>query len=187
MQIDLTGFFSAPIRPGWWAPDALPPDWGSLPLGLDHLGGVDFDVRGVVQLANVLSRYRWGCFPTRVRGIPIRRSCHALHFVDGASAESPENKEIGGFTMIYADGNQVREPILYGNQVRDSSSRSIAELADPHSVVAWRYNPPNFMRPVTLYRTTWTNPYPGSEVVMVQYESNVKDAGPFLLGITVEP
>jgi eukaryotic-like serine/threonine-protein kinase len=187
MQIDLSGFFSAPIHPGWWAPDALPPNWGTLQLGVRHFAGVDFDVRGVVQLANMLSRYRWGCFPSRVPGIPIRRQCRTLHFLHGANAESPENTKIGGFTVVYADGKQELEPIVYGHHVRDSSSRVTSPLSVSHSVVAWRDNSSNFLRPLTLYRTTWSNPHPDTEVIMIHYESSVKDSGPFLLGITVEP
>ena len=38
----------------------------------------------------------------------------------------------------------------------------------------------------TAYRTTWTNPKPGSEIAMIGYNSQMTEACPILFAISVE-
>jgi hypothetical protein len=67
------------------------------------------------------------------------------------------------------------------------------DVARPISngVIAWRGRQ---IRPsegkdryITLYRWTWENPRPDTEVERIDFESSMGKCAPFLLGITVEP
>lgn len=186
-QIDLGSFFTAPLAPTWLVPDPDGRDLDDLPSGWVNLGGIDFDVRGVVQLASARSRFRLGAFPVEVNGMPISRRCRALHLLHGAHLDAANGTEIAALTMLFADGSQERLPIVYGQNVRECWSRDSTPLSVTNTVVAWDAQRTRFDAPKKLFRTTWINPQPDVEVVMVHYRSALKSSGPFLLALTLEP
>jgi hypothetical protein len=89
--------------------------------------------------------------------------------------------------MYFANGMQERLPIAYGREVRECWSRDGAPLGTTNSVIAWNFQPPNFSVPRKLFRTTWVNPHPAVELVMISYQSTLSPSGPFLLAVTIEP
>ena len=53
-----------------------------LPSGHQTIGGVIFDIRGIVQLTGPVLRQRAGdVFPSVVSGIRVHRKCRHLHFL----------------------------------------------------------------------------------------------------------
>ncbi|HRI14272.1 MAG TPA: protein kinase [Verrucomicrobiota bacterium] len=185
-HVDLGTFFNAPLTPGWMVPLPTEARLGGWPEGFLELGGISFEVRGVIQLASAASRDRKGSFPVRSSGIPIRRACRAIHFLHGAHLEAFASQEIGAYTLIYSDGTSERVPLVFDLNLRHCWSRNLSPLPDPNTALAWKFERPGSLRPTTLYRTTWANPRPDSEVVMIDYESAMKSSGPFLLAITLE-
>src|SRR5262249_15050437 len=73
--VDLTGKYNA-VLAEQWHPDAngLPSGGNhlaTLPLGVQNLGGTDFDVRGVIQLTGTQAEFAGGAFPESQPGIKI--------------------------------------------------------------------------------------------------------------------
>ena len=69
-QIELTPYFNAVPDMTWSAFVQRGNDLCELPRGLQRLHGVDYDIRGVVQLAGSGARAEWTHFPGEIRGIP---------------------------------------------------------------------------------------------------------------------
>ena len=40
---------------------------------------------------------------------------------------------------------------------------------------------------VRLFKHTWMNPLPDTEIVSIDYESTMADSAPFLIALTAEP
>ena len=40
---------------------------------------------------------------------------------------------------------------------------------------------------VRLFKHTWMNPLPDTEIVSIDYESTMADSAPFLIAVTAEP
>jgi hypothetical protein len=85
-QIDLTTYYNALLTEKSWIDTTAKEDcsFSTLARGLQKLGSVTFDVRGVVQLTSAgMKRYSRD-FPTNVTGIQIGRACPRLHFLTAA-------------------------------------------------------------------------------------------------------
>src|SRR5205085_5269937 len=54
-------------------------NFNSLPKGLQRFGQVEFDVRGLVQLAN-RGTLEKSC-PAEIRGMPVGLTCRTVHFL----------------------------------------------------------------------------------------------------------
>jgi hypothetical protein len=79
--IDLSGYYNATLTENWH-PGAGSSDLAELPRGVQKLAGVDFDLRGLIQLG---SSSRGGVpYPKEMSGIPMKRACRRLHFVHSA-------------------------------------------------------------------------------------------------------
>src|SRR5581483_6806872 len=80
--IDLTQYYNAPLTESWHSPKEARNDLSELGRGVQKLAGVEFDVRGLIQIgataANGLA------YPNHVRDIPIRQRCRRLHFLHAA-------------------------------------------------------------------------------------------------------
>jgi hypothetical protein len=119
--IDLGAYFNAPLTETWHTQGAdeaagLTNDLSALPRGRQTLAGVEFDVRGVVQL----SIPGWpGRYPERVAGIKVGQPCRRLHFLHATGWVVPDGTVIGRYVIHYADGQRAEVPIRYGQDVRD--------------------------------------------------------------------
>ena len=112
-QLELTDFhtgelgetFHGKTRSPWEHDD----DLAELPVGLVELGGVAFDVRGVIQLrrAEPLGG-GWELAtlddPVRVDGIPIQQEATRLHLLLGTARSETDGTVIGRLVLHYADG-----------------------------------------------------------------------------------
>ncbi len=190
--LDLSGFYNGSLTQGW-----LPPrQYGTLrietadknlpmPFGVGQFGGVDFDVRGVIQLSGQMIKKAGGDFPERVSGIKAGQKCKHLHFLHAANwahkyyVES--GIEIGSFVVHYANGAERRIPIVNGEDVGDwlSSQKDLKR-----ATVAWSGH--NKMEPVQVYKSTWDNPQPEVEITSLDYISKMTAGSPFLIAITLD-
>jgi outer membrane lipoprotein-sorting protein len=183
--IDLSAHYTAPLTQDRRS-DRPSTDLSGLPQGVQTLGGGDFDVRGVVQLAGRAEPYPAGAFPTEVRGIPIGLKCRRLHFLHGTAWSAPDGTQVGHYVMHFANGQTRAFPVLYGYDVRDWLVRRNEPAAETTgAAVAWTGSG-GFGGRRRLYRSTWENPLPDVEITSVDYLASMADPAPFLIAITAE-
>ena len=189
--IDLTRFFNARLTESWHGnQSASGNDLGSLPAGIQNVDGVDYDLRGIIQLASKAPGANR--FPTNITGIKVGQKVQKLHFLHSGAFGKPadEGKEIGAYVLHFA-GNQTRleVPIIYGQDVRDWHywPREPESPATLHMV--WKgqnkstKDANSYLR---LFETTWTNVLPTVELESIDFVSKLSQPAPFLLAITIE-
>jgi WD40 repeat protein/serine/threonine protein kinase len=165
-------------------PPKIPPEafLTGLPRGLQILpaaGGVQFDVRGVVQLNNDAD---FPGVPAAVAGIAMRHKCRRLHFLHATHGWETSGTLIGSYVLHYADGKQEEVPIVYGRDLTDWVPVS-ADAADLQGAkLAWKGKDGH-----RVYMSTWENPRPDMEIASLDFVSKLTKCGPFLIAITAEP
>src|SRR5262249_39804088 len=135
----------------------------SVPLGVQHMSGVDFDIRSLVEIGQVAPLRGVKKIPPQVKDILVDRPARRLYFLhtaDNFPWES-DGTEVGHYTIHYADGEERTIPIVFGKDLAAYSA-----LPDDHNkelVVAWTSvseTVPNRRRTIRLFKTTWENPRP---------------------------
>lgn len=187
-QIDLGGFYNAALQDSWHQGNMENNTLGDLPSGVQTFNEVQFDVRGLVQLAGraqiAESRAR---FPESVEGIPVGRRAVALNFLHGAGWKAPLDTTIGRYLVHYASGARRTVLLVYGRDVRDWWTDT-SEIVGDELQVAWTGE--NHSSPggpeLRLYQTRWENPLPEEEITSIDFISTMSDSAPFLIGITAE-
>lgn len=186
-EINLVKYYNAMLTQSWHG--GTNNDLASLPTGLRKLAGVEFDVRGIVQLGSRSSAAKG--FPAQVKDIKIRQKCRRLNFLHAVAmgTVADEGKTVGSYIVHFAT-NQMRVdiPINYGQDVRDWHVLP-KEKPGKELTVAWSgtnagSNPS--IRSVRLFKTTWTNVAPDVEIESVDFVSAMGNAAPFLVAITTE-
>jgi hypothetical protein len=188
--LDLTAAYNALLTETWHGGEINNNNLAAIESGVQNFGGVDFDVRGIVQLAGKsLSGER---FPPQVTGINMKQKCKKLHFLHATGWGKPEEdgKQVGSYLVSFV-GEQTRleVPIVYGKDVRDWHWQP-GEAPAPKSLkTAWHGE--NEMtrqsgQPLRLYLTTWTNLLPDLEVDSITCASSMANPALFLLAITAE-
>ncbi|MDB6019731.1 MAG: hypothetical protein JWR19_4220 [Pedosphaera sp.] len=164
-------------------------DLAALPTGRQKLGGVEFDVRGVVQLG---SKSLPGTnFPPIIRSIRVHQKCQRLYFLHAAGfgSAADEGKKIGTYVIHYTT-NQMRLdiPLYYGKELRDWHQPP-AEPPAKDLTVAWTGENAAgkpLGRPIRLFMTTWVNLVPEFEIERIDFSSTMAGPAPFLVAITAE-
>jgi hypothetical protein len=200
-QIDLTRHYTKQLNLdfnpnyGW-----LESDLSELPTGTATLGGVVFDIRGLIQLRRGYSRGMdsdevswWSHYPAAVKGIDVGRSFHRLHVLHAASHAwgCTNGATIGSYVLHYVDGRQHACDVVFGQDVRDLWLHPAAvESPTTRGKVVWTGSNPAAKASnakLRLYLNTWENPRPGVEVARIDYVSALAPAAPFLVAMTIEP
>ena len=186
--LDLTRFCNAGLNESWHGNKNN--DLAELPIGLQTFGGVEFDVRGIVQLCSQSPAS--AKYPALVKGIPVHQRCQRLHFLHAAGFgnRADEGKQIGTYVMHFAT-NQMRLeiPIRYGHEVRNWHSQGSEPVAPEDLTVAWMGQnavSKSAGRSIRLFLTTWTNTAPDLEIESLDYISSMALPAPFLIAISVE-
>jgi len=175
-------------------------DLSRLPVGEQILGGIPFDVRGVVVLQcmkkswdhHKLSRPLWRRFPVRADGIRVGYRIRRLHVLHAAKGVAAESEVIGSYVLHYADGTQQELEIVYGLDLRDwwHGGRGDPSAEVTRAQAAWTGTNPvadRYHATVRLFLRTYENPHPDVEVVSIDFVSKLTAAAPFLVAMTVEP
>jgi hypothetical protein len=187
--IDLTGYYNAPLTQNWhFVSGGRQSNLSELPLGLQRLAGVEFDVRGLIQTGHSWPDHL--SYPERVDCIRIAQSCRRLHFLHAAIAGgSHAGDKLGRYIVQYADGREVEIPIVAGNDLSDWWSQSNEEALK--FVIAWQGNTPQAQKyghSVRLFKSTWENPYPTMRLRQFDFIADDPSRGaPFLVAVTAEP
>jgi len=186
--LNLTPFYNAGLKESWHGGNGN--DLAGLPKGLQTFGGVEFDVRGIVQLGSQSPSAT--NYPPAVRAIPVKQKCQQLHFLHAAGFGVPgdEGKQIGMYVVHFAT-NQMRLeiPIRYGQEVRNWHAVAGEPAAPKDLTVAWQGENAQSKRAgrsIRLFLTTWTNLVPGLEVESIDFVSAMGVPAPFLIAVSVE-
>jgi hypothetical protein len=186
-SIDLAGFYTSTLDESWQG--SAGDDLASLQSGPQILGGVEFDVRGVIQVKGKSSAL--AKFPAEVKGMPVRQRCQHLYFLHAASSggNADEGDQIGAY-IIHLPNNQMslEIPIYYGRSVRNWHQTQNEVKAEKELKVAWTGENAASKRAgkrIRLFVTTW-NLAPGVEVDNIDFVSAGRNVAPFLLAISVD-
>lgn len=189
--LDLTPFYNAMLTETWHGRGGpVANDLASLPTGLQTFAGVEFDVRGVVQLKGRLAAVT--NFPAEVKGIPARQKCQHLYFLHaaGVGKVADEGTQIGTYVIHYATSQMRLEvPIVYGQSVRDWHFQPGEPAPGPDLQVVWTGENATSQRAgrkIRLFMSTWTNLVPNIEIESIDFVSSVTNSGPFLIAITAD-
>jgi hypothetical protein len=185
--IDLTAYYNAALTESWQGDTKN--DLSSLPTGVQNFAGVEYDVRGIVQVGS--KDEAAGRFPARIDGIKIQQKCARLHFLQAAGFGSvtDEGQQVGSYIVHYATNRmQMEIPIIYGHDVRNWHSLA-GEQPSADLTVAWKGTnavsaaSQTFIR---LFSSTWVNIVPGVEIESIDFVSSMGKVAPFLIAITAE-
>ena len=188
VAIDLSPYFNATLSESW-LPGTGDNSLGNLTAGTMKLGGVPFDVRGVIQLAGGETDRLGGRFAAAVDGIKVGRPFEQLHVLHSAGGRENDGVPVASLVLHYADGGQAAVPIRYGETVRDWWFWEFEPVRDPATAMAWTGNNPSARvegASLRLYRMTWKNPRPTIRVQSIDYVSMGSKSAPFLLAMTAE-
>jgi serine/threonine protein kinase/WD40 repeat protein len=198
--IDLTEYYNARLDLPWGVVPArmntiIPENnMATLPRGVVTLGGVTFDVRGLIQLAptNQPEQGLRHLYPAEVDGIRINRRCSKFNFLHAArEVNCPTNTQVASYVLQYTDGTSAELPVIADRDINDW----------------WVW--PSFDRTPTLAREAWTgtnlqmsrqhpngrirvflsireNPKPDREIAAIDFVCAGAQCAPFLIAITVE-
>jgi hypothetical protein len=189
--IDLASFYTGALD-GWLLTDSYRVGLrdfygvglGDLPQGVVQLGGTPFDIRAVVQMTSS-NELTSGLKTPNCLGIPVNQICHRLYFLQAADAPVEAGVKLGAYWIHYTDGQEKELPIIYGQDVLswlDDSGDTNAPALKP----VWQTNRPPGIT-VRLFRTTWTNPRPGTRIESLDLVAAMAKSGLFLVAITAEP
>lgn len=184
--IDLSAYYNADLATGWTGGGDRN-SLASLPRGLQRLGGVPFDIRGIIQLGCQMCIIQGA--PTRVTGIKVGRRCKKLHFLHAVSCSgnTSNGTEVARFVFHQGALPPSTLPIRFGSDVRDwwMVYRQPPPKPDPATIV-WTGETGQH-QPVQLFKSTWENPHPESKVDNFDFISTMGYAAPFLIAVTAEP
>ena len=128
-------------------------------------------------------------FPEAVKGIGVGRKGRRLHFLQACFWSTDEGAKLGEYVIHYVNGQTKSAPILYQRNVLDWWVRPEDRLPTEAEEV-WRGQNPStrsFGYMTHLIKYTWQNPLPEVEISTIDFVSDVIEASPFLVAITVEP
>jgi len=185
--VDLSQHYTSSLDDNWFC--LAGHDLRDVPRGVQVLDGVAFDIRGLIQLAASKSLDVTGVvFPEAVKGIAVHRKGSRLHFLQASFWSTDKGAKLGEYIVHYADGQTRSIPILYGQNILDWWAKPEGiKLSDAVSV--WQGSNPatRSMGLIThLIKYTWENPLPKVEISTIDFISDLIEAGPFLVALTIE-
>lgn len=197
--IDLSAYYNASPTDDWHNPEDKGNNLASLELGTHKIGGVEFDVRGIVQLSSTNLAALQPDYPKHVMGIHVGQQAAALHFLHGTGWPLCDTngldilQPIAEYVIHYADGHTSAVPIRYAEHVRNWQFWPEAEAKEKDGAQPiwkgpqerWKQHWPGWG--VRLYMTTWTNPHPEVAIESLDFVSTMTGSAPFLIAITVDP
>jgi hypothetical protein len=185
--LDLSRHYNASLADAWHG-DPPGNDLASLPTGVHRLAGVEFDLRGVVQLSSRAFKLAQPKYPEEVKGIEVGLKVQRLHLLQacGWRMARPDTR-LGAYVVHYAGGKSREIPIIYGKDVQDWHNWEPLPPSD--SCIAWagvNLAGRRLGTCIRLFKSTWENPSPSETVTRIDFISAMQDPAPFLIAITAE-
>lgn len=181
--IDLTDFYTANPDVDWRWSRFPGHDLSALPRGRQVFNGIEYDLRGIIQLSSALLKSRGLKYPETVRGIRVQQFCHQLHFLHAADSGASAGDLVAKYVVHWNDGREATIPIRYAQEALPWDWESSAEIGDTR--VVWRGSNPAGQS-VRLYSTTWTNAHPDVAIATIDLASTMTRCGQFVVAITAE-
>jgi hypothetical protein len=191
--VDLKKFFTASLTDSLNSPTSVKSNnLAELPIGRQTFGEVPFEVGGIVQLTGTKLQ-EWGRkeFPAAVRDIPVGMRGRFVHLLHGAGGVFDRDGEtIATLVLHYSDQSTNEIGIQAGLHVSDWWGNPRQQPRARNSALIWtgkneairNYSPKDSLR---LFLTSFENPRPDLAIERVDYLSALKNASPFLLGLTL--
>jgi len=157
-----------------------------LPKGLQNLGGIDFDIRGIIQLAGYRSEeITTLVYPQKIIGIPANQKGKSVHFLHASAWNIDfEPMEIGNYQINYDDGEQEQIKLTYRKNIWDWWSSEKDSLLMP----VWKGKNERTTaigQQIRLFMLSWENPYPEKNIISIDLISNGEGPGPMIAAISV--
>ena len=188
-NIDLGAFFNGSLEETWHQGGISGNDLGSLPNGVSNIGGISYDLRGVVQLTGQAAEEALSVtFPAEIRGIKIDQTTPQLHFLHACGWQDAEGSRIATYIVHYQDGKTAEIPLEYGIHMRDWWTPS-SQAEVPSGDIAWigsNSASASQDQTIQLYHLAWKNPHPETPIASLDFVSALSESAPFLLAITAE-
>ncbi|MCP5524749.1 MAG: serine/threonine protein kinase [Verrucomicrobiales bacterium] len=167
-------------------------NFADLPRGRQTLGGVEFDLRGLIQLDH-RSEWTFHAGPFHPMAIvTVGQRCQRLHFLQATEGDPRiEGSIVARWIIHYADGTAREWPVVYGEQVRDWRWEPDQEpLEASQATLVWQGRVTVFHQPhmncMRLFKSTWTNPQPDLEITRLEYRIGETAMKPLVVAITAE-
>jgi len=181
--LDLTAYYNGVLTNGWQG--FAGNDLGSLPTGIQRFDGIEFDIRGVIQLNGAELPT---VFTDHVSGIAVGQKCGRIHFLHAVSHDYKANTVQASYVMHYANGAVQEFQVLYGQHLADWWRDRGDASAPTKAAVAWTgQNAASkaYGMQLGLYHTAWENPLKDVKVSTITLAEPFS-TGPFVLAITLE-
>ena len=187
--LDLSGHYTAPLDNDWLVSPGV--NLGSLPKGIQRFTGVQFDVRGIVQLAStellsqstLTDEEKARQYPRAVEGIPVRLKAARIHFLQAAAWSAGNGEKVGEYVLHFADGRRLSVPLLYQQSLIDWWVKTAADKPTG-AEVAWHGS--HSKSRISLFKYTWTNPSPETVIDRMDFVSAMTKSAPFLVAASCE-
>jgi hypothetical protein len=187
---DLSKHFNGTLDRSWVPGFEAGNNLESLPRGPQELGGVVFDVQGIVQLQGQIWQKQGHRFPQRVDGIRVGRACARVHLLHANSGfADPPGTTVALLVLHYADGTEEQLSINQGEHILDWWVWNNTLPSDLNTVVAWTGENPAVAqrgKKIRLLRTSFENPKPDLRLETIDYVSAMEGGAPFLVALTTE-
>ena len=162
----------------------------TIPLkqGVDDYNGVNFDVRGIIQLASKVAFEKSHIqYPEKIAGILVNHLANELCFLHSSAWESKKGTDVVTIVIHYANNQERTITIRNQEDVEDWWFMPGKSIFPVNAQLAWegsntRVKDLGFE--LKLYRFTWVNPLPEIEITSVDLVSSMNDTGYMLFGIT---
>ena len=185
--IDLSRHYNASLSESWHPPGpggapANNLEW--MPHGIQKFGGIEFDVRGLIQLSS--PKLQAPRFPRSVTNIKVDQKATKLHFLHSTGWSAQDGTPICDYVINYANGKSATFTVKYGDHLIDWVNQNTPH--DSSSMVAWSGRSPanNSQTQLQVFKTQWNNPNPEETITAIDFISANSDPAPFLIAITAE-
>lgn len=168
-------------------------NWAKAPRGSNFLGGVHFEIDGLIQLAGQISTQQQLGFRDYVSLAIPTNQYGAVHLLAATAWSAPANRRVADVIWRYTDGSLKRSPILYNGHVRNWWRKPFEEphlVHSRHAKAAAIWSSPDAEKAgaaLRMYRVTLANPEPTRTVAALQIQSAMEYASLMLLAVSLDP
>ncbi len=184
--IDLAAYYDS--SPQWTQGG----EWADVPRGHQLLGGIPFEVSGMIKIIGEGSRKDQRTYREQVEGIIVGKKFDRLHLLHTAHYPAADGTPYARIVLRYADGSTATLPLLFGRHARDwwrADPETRSALSDPNSEVVWRGGDAGIKpgRTRRIFKTTFTNPKPEQEVNTIDVLSHNTTPNATIFAMSVGP
>lgn len=191
--VDLSAFYNQRLDVrSWYDENEFDQSLSTLPRGLQTLGGVQFDIRGMVQLSSLEMVKNMTRFPLSCDGVPVNLSARRLHFLGGVNFlfnSFTSGTAIGHCVIHYADGRQEKFTWRARQEFDDWYYNPRGRWAKTECTVVWNglteASEAQSCR-IRLMKATWENPHPEVKITSIDLQSANSSPAPFVIAVTAE-